>query len=70
MHANDSNYIREVWADNLEEEMAYLRDLVEDYPYLAMVTTITTHPRSHCLDTDQLATQQRIQSFQVLLLDP
>ncbi|KAJ8660737.1 hypothetical protein O0I10_003380 [Lichtheimia ornata] len=38
MHANDSNYIREVWADNLEEEMAYLRDLVEDYPYLAMDT--------------------------------
>lgn len=68
MHANDSNYIREVWADNLEEEMAYLRDLVEDYPYLAMVTTLTTH--TPCLDTDQLATQQRIQSFQVLLLDP
>lgn len=42
MHASDSNYIREVWADNLEEEMAYLRDLVEDYPYLAMVTTQTT----------------------------
>lgn len=30
-------FIREVWAENLEEEMAHLRDLVEDYPYLAMV---------------------------------
>ena len=37
MHANDSKYIKEVWAENLEEEMAYLRDLVEEYPYLAMV---------------------------------
>ena len=49
MHANDSNYIREVWADNLEEEMAYLRDLVEDYPYLAMVTTQTIRFLSHVI---------------------
>lgn len=38
MHANDSKYIKEVWADNLEEEMEYLRDLVEEFPYLAMVS--------------------------------
>ncbi|ORY99279.1 ribonuclease H-like domain-containing protein [Syncephalastrum racemosum] len=38
MHANDSKYIKEVWADNLEEEMEYLRDLVEEFPYLAMDT--------------------------------
>ena len=37
MHASDSKYIKEVWAENLEEEMGYLRDLVEEYPYLAMV---------------------------------
>lgn len=37
MPVNDAKYIKEVWAENLEEEMAYLRDLVEDYPYLAMV---------------------------------
>lgn len=37
MHANDSAYIKEVWSENLEEEMAHLRDLVEEYPYLAMV---------------------------------
>jgi hypothetical protein len=30
-------FIREVWAENLEEEMSHLRDLVEEYPYLAMV---------------------------------
>lgn len=29
--------IREVWKHNLHEEMAVLRDLVEDYPYIAMV---------------------------------
>ncbi|KAG2222761.1 hypothetical protein INT45_013125 [Circinella minor] len=38
MHASDSKYIKEVWAENLEEEMGYLRDLVEEYPYLAMDT--------------------------------
>ncbi|CDS11386.1 Putative CCR4-NOT transcription complex subunit7 [Lichtheimia ramosa] len=38
MHANDSAYIKEVWSENLEEEMAHLRDLVEEYPYLAMDT--------------------------------
>ncbi|KAI8580055.1 hypothetical protein K450DRAFT_239155 [Umbelopsis ramanniana AG] len=31
-------FIREVWAENLEEEMSHLRDLVEEYPYLAMDT--------------------------------
>ncbi|RYP18383.1 hypothetical protein DL765_003995 [Monosporascus sp. GIB2] len=30
--------IRDVWKHNLEEEMAMLRDLVEDYPYIAMDT--------------------------------
>ncbi|KAG5459715.1 MAG: ribonuclease H-like domain-containing protein, partial [Olpidium bornovanus] len=30
--------IREVWADNLDGEMAVLRDLVDTYPYLAMDT--------------------------------
>lgn len=39
MPVNDAKYIKEVWAENLEEEMAYLRDLVEEYPYLAMVRT-------------------------------
>jgi CCR4-NOT transcription complex subunit 7/8 len=29
--------IREVWKHNLHEEMANLRDLVDKYPYVAMV---------------------------------
>ena len=37
MNASDSKYIKEEWAENLEEEMGYLRELVEEYPYLAMV---------------------------------
>jgi CCR4-NOT transcription complex subunit 7/8 len=29
--------IREVWANNLEEEMATLRALIERYPFISMV---------------------------------
>jgi CCR4-NOT transcription complex subunit 7/8 len=29
--------IREVWKHNLHEEMANLRELVDRYPYIAMV---------------------------------
>lgn len=32
--------IREVWKHNLHEEMAVLRDLVDKYPYIAMVRTV------------------------------
>lgn len=34
---NERAIIREVWAENLDQEMALLRDLVDQYPYLAMV---------------------------------
>jgi len=40
MPASESKYIREVWSENLEEEMSTLRDLVERYPYLAMVSYV------------------------------
>ena len=30
--------IREVWAPNLEAEMRNIRDIIEKYPYIAMVS--------------------------------
>ena len=33
-------HICEVWAHNLEEEMNRIRDIVEKYPYIAMVSTL------------------------------
>ena len=32
--------IRDVWASNLEEEMANIREILEDYPYVAMVSVL------------------------------
>lgn len=29
--------IRDVWSSNLDHEMAYIREIVRDYPYVAMV---------------------------------
>ena len=36
-------HICEVWAHNLEEEMNRIRDIVEKYPYIAMVRTFYLH---------------------------
>ncbi|KAD4384563.1 hypothetical protein E3N88_24731 [Mikania micrantha] len=35
---SDSVHIREVWNDNLEEEFALIREIVDAYPYIAMDT--------------------------------
>jgi len=36
--------IRDVWKTNLQEEMAIIRDLVQSYPYIAMVRTAWIGP--------------------------
>ncbi|XP_061343278.1 probable CCR4-associated factor 1 homolog 7 [Gastrolobium bilobum] len=38
MPNSDSIHIREVWNDNLEEEFAMIREIVDDYPCIAMDT--------------------------------
>jgi CCR4-NOT transcription complex subunit 7/8 len=30
--------VREVWAENVEDEIALLRSIVDEYPYIAMDT--------------------------------
>jgi len=35
---DESVEIREVWADNLEEEFALIRDIVDEFPFVAMDT--------------------------------
>ena len=36
--SGDTLRVREVWQDNLAEEMELIRSIVDDYPYLAMDT--------------------------------
>lgn len=36
-HVIDTVHIKEVWASNLEEEMAHIRNIVDTYNYVAMV---------------------------------
>ena len=35
--------LREVWASNLEREMAIIREMVEAYPFVAMVRNAHSH---------------------------
>lgn len=57
---NDTSNIKiiDVWEHNLEEEMEYIRHLIDKYPYIAMVGY-----KLYCnCDINQ---NLRIQSFQV-----
>ena len=40
--------IRDVWASNLEEEMANIREILEDYPYIAMVRAYFSQLQFEC----------------------
>ena len=44
MPSNVTNFnIRDVWKNNMEEEFAKIRDIIENYPYVAMVSSIYFH---------------------------
>lgn len=36
--------IREVWADNLDEEMSIIRRAIDQYPFVAMVRPLPAFP--------------------------
>lgn len=41
--------IREVWAPNLEQEMNNIRDIIDKYPYVAMVSPVHRPPPQQLL---------------------
>jgi len=38
--SDETSWIQDVWSYNLESEMKILRELVERYPYISMVSFI------------------------------
>lgn len=47
--------IRDVWKNNMEEEFAKIRDVVENYPYVAMVRVkyfVLTFVGVNCFKTE------------------
>ena len=61
-----STRIRNVWKNNLAHEMNALRQLVDEYPYIAMVSSSLFGDWGHILSSGC----PRIQSFLVSLHDP
>ena len=45
--ASGSSVIREVWGQNLEVEMATIREVIFDYPYISMVRCRSCRPALH-----------------------
>ncbi len=44
-----STSVTDVWEDNLHEAFAEIRDMVEAYPYIAMVCSFLSSIYSHAL---------------------
>ena len=49
LKGNDAECIIEVWAKNLEEEFARMRQIVQEYPYISMVR-INVHVLTTCIE--------------------
>lgn len=49
LKGNDAECIIEVWAKNLEEEFARMRQIVQEYPYISMVR-ISVHVLTTCIE--------------------
>ena len=52
--------IKEVWANNLDEEMSYLRAAIEKYPFVAMVRLPLPLSRPSCLPIPARRRQPRL----------
>ena len=48
MAAEKTSYIRDVWHDNLEVEMANIREMIVNYPVVSMVRRSPPRPKGLC----------------------
>uniref|UniRef100_A0A6N2MS52 40S ribosomal protein S12 n=1 Tax=Salix viminalis TaxID=40686 RepID=A0A6N2MS52_SALVM len=54
----DSILIREVWNDNLEEEFARIREIVDDFPYIAIFASVDEQGNLPTCGTDKFCIWQ------------